>query len=454
MNKMVFLKMLIVSVLTGVILIALAAVYGILISRESYREDAVKSISDSYAGSQQLIGPVFVQPYTRTADDISIGDKGERHVSSHKEEGSYLVFPSTLTIQGTVRPSERHHGLYKATVYEMESHLTGTIQVPASTVSGAAYGTPYLALRVNDLRGIVGNPVLVANGKQATFTSIAADSAGAWKPNLQASLAGVQPGAPSTVNFNISLTLAGTQQLSLTPIATTNRFELSSAWPTPLFAGRFLPRTRQVTNDGFHAVWDISSLATAAQNQIASQNPANIDSIEVRLLNPIDPYKLSDRAVKYGVLFVFLTFGGFFLFEIVKQLPIHPVQYLLVGFGLALFFLLLISLSEHIAFAAAYLIASIACIGLLTYYLCFVLRSVIYGVWFGSMLAALYAAIYGLLISEDNALMFGSLLLFALLAAIMISTRKVDWYGQSAELMNVRTQGSAAPPPVSDSSIS
>jgi inner membrane protein len=169
MNKMVFLKMLIVSVLTGVILIALAAVYGILVSRESYREDAVRSISDSYAGSQQLIGPVFVQPYTRTADDISIGDKGERHVSSHKEDGSYLVFPSTLTIQGTVRPSERHHGLYKATVYEMESHLTGTIQVPASTVSGADYGTPYLALRVSDLRGIVGNPVLVASGKQATW---------------------------------------------------------------------------------------------------------------------------------------------------------------------------------------------------------------------------------------------------------------------------------------------
>lgn len=209
-----------------------------------------------------------------------------------------------------------------------------------------------------------------------------------------------------------------------------------------------------MTNDGFHAVWDISSLATAAQNQIASQIPANIDSIEVRLLNPIDPYKLSDRAVKYGILFVFLTFGGFFLFEIVKQLHIHPVQYLLVGFGLALFFLLLISLSEHIAFAAAYLIASIACIGLLTYYLCFVLRSVIYGVWFGSMLAALYAAIYGLLISEDNALMFGSLLLFALLAAIMISTRKVDWYRQSAELMNVTTPRSAAPPPVNDSPVS
>lgn len=448
MNKMVFIKMLVVSVLTGIILIALAAVYGILVSRESYREDAVKSISDSYAGSQQLIGPVFVQPYTQTVDDITIGDKGERRVNSHKVEGSYLIFPSTLTIHGVMRPGERHHGLYKVTVYELESHLEGTIKVPASGLTGqVAYGTPYLALRLSDVRGIIGSPALVANGKQLQFTGIATESAGSWKPNLQAVLAGTPGGAPSAITFAIDLTLAGTQQLSLTPVATTNRFELTSDWPTPLFAGKFLPRTREVTGNGFHAVWEISSLAAATQNQMANQSPVDIDSIDVKLLNPIDPYKLSDRAVKYGVLFVLLTFGGFFLFEIVKRLPIHPVQYLLVGFGLTLFFLLLISLSEHIAFAAAYLIASIACIGLLTYYLCFVLHSVIYGAWFGSMLTVLYAAIYGLLISEDNALMLGSLLLFALLAGIMIATRKVDWYRGSAELMSVKAAQNAVPPP-------
>ena len=123
-----------------------------------------------------------------------------------------------------------------------------------------------------------------------------------------------------------------------------------------------------------------------------------------------------------------LTFGGFFLFEMIKQLPIHPVQYLLVGFALAIFFLLLISFSEHIAFAVAYLISSAACIGLLTFYLSYVLRSVARGLSFGGMLTALYGAVYGLLISEDNALILGSILLFAVLATVMVVTRRVDWY--------------------------
>lgn len=121
------------------------------------------------------------------------------------------------------------------------------------------------------------------------------------------------------------------------------------------------------------------------------------------------------------------------------------IQYLLVGFGLSIFFLLLISLSEHIAFAASYFIASVACIGLLTYYLCFVLRSVLYGSWFGALLTLLYAAIYGLLISED--LLLGSGLLFVLLGALMVATRRIDWYRQSAELMRTRVESTSVPPP-------
>jgi inner membrane protein len=162
--------------------------------------------------------------------------------------------------------------------------------------------------------------------------------------------------------------------------------------------------------------------------QMESNTVKPIDLMNVSLLTPIDPYKLSDRATKYGILFVVLTFGGFFLFEMMKELPIHPVQYLLVGFGLAIFFLLLVSFSEHISFTLSYLIASVACIGLLTFYLSYVLRSVTRGVGFGAMLTVLYAAVYGLLISEDNALILGSLMLFTVLAAVMVVTRKVDWY--------------------------
>ena len=142
----------------------------------------------------------------------------------------------------------------------------------------------------------------------------------------------------------------------------------------------------------------------------------------------VNIYSQADRASKYGLLFVALTFAAFFVFEILKRLPIHPVQYALVGLALALFFLLLLGLSEHVEFALAYLAASAACIGLLSYYLGHVLRDRWRGLAFGSGLILLYGALYGLLISENNALVLGALLLFAVLAALMVATRKVDWY--------------------------
>ena len=148
----------------------------------------------------------------------------------------------------------------------------------------------------------------------------------------------------------------------------------------------------------------------------------------VALVDPVNIYTQADRASKYGLLFVILTFVGFFMFELIRELRIHPIQYGLVGLALAIFFLLLVSLSEHIAFVQAYLVASVACIGLLAFYLTAVLRSTARGLGFAAMLATLYAALYGLLMSEDNALVLGAGLLFVILAAIMVITRKVDWY--------------------------
>jgi len=154
----------------------------------------------------------------------------------------------------------------------------------------------------------------------------------------------------------------------------------------------------------------------------------------VRFFQPIDIYSLSDRALKYGFLFIGLTFGAFFAFEILKRLPIHPAQYLLVGLALATFFLLLIALSEHVEFRIAYAIAAACCTLLQGFYLSAVLKSMWRGISFGAMLGALYSALYGLPISEDNALLLGSLLVFALLAAAMTATRKLDWYALGASV--------------------
>jgi inner membrane protein len=445
MNFRVALKLMILGAVTGVILIALAIVNGTISDRQKYRDQAVESIEASYAGPQTVIGPVLVRPYTQTTVTIEDGEKGTKKRVEHVASQAATSFPRVLDVSGKLTPMERRHGLYTVTVYEFAGHLKGSMEIaPQPQMAGQVeWGEPYLAMSVEDVRGIVGTPVVVVNGATETMLQGAKSTMG-WQPNLRVPLRGIKE-LNGRIDFSVDMDLAGTEQLSIAPVGDSNHVELASTWRSPLFAGQFLPRTREVGGNGFSAAWDVSSLATGTQVQMESTPVKPIDSMTVSLLTPIDPYKLSDRATKYGILFVVLTFGGFFLFEMMKELPIHPVQYLLVGFGLAIFFLLLVSFSEHMAFALSYLIASAACIGLLMFYLSYVLRSVTRGIGFGAMLTALYAAVYGLLISEDNALILGSLMLFAVLAVVMVVTRKVDWYRGDS---NLNKTFAPPPPPV------
>ncbi len=430
------LKLLVIGPVTVVILIALVVVNGVISDRKKYRDEAVTSIEASYAGSQTLIGPVLVRPYRQTIVTTEEDAKGEKKTVERVSSLTATWFPNVLDVRGKLTPTERRHGLYNVTVYEFAGHIKGSMDfAPPKTNGTVEWDEPYLAMSVEDVRGIVGTPKVTVNGTPATMLQGGGSNL-SWQPNLRVPLRGIKE-LNGHVEFSIDMDLAGTEQLSVAPVGNSNHVELSSTWHSPLFAGQFLPRTREVGGDGFTAAWDISSLATGAQTQMTANPVKPIDSMTVSLLTPIDPYKLSDRATKYGILFVALTFGGFFLFEMLKDLRIHPMQYLLVGFGLAIFFLLLVSFSEHMTFVLAYLISSVACIGLLTFYLSYVLRHVARGLGFGAMLATLYAAVYGLLISEDNSLILGSLLLFAVLAIVMVVTRKVDWYkGTEMRKMN------------------
>jgi inner membrane protein len=191
----------------------------------------------------------------------------------------------------------------------------------------------------------------------------------------------------------------------------------------------------RTSDSGFEAAWEVSGLASSAGADLvtciagkACAGVANEQAIEVNLIEPINIYSLSNRAIKYGFLFVVLLFAGFFLFELVKRLRIHPAQYFLVGLAIAVFFLLLISLSEHFDFWIAYVVAATASTALITAYLTGVLGGLARALGFGLGLGILYSCLYGLLSSEDNALALGSILIFVILAAAMMITRKLDWY--------------------------
>lgn len=450
-----FLKLVILGGLTVVTLVALFLVGTVISDRQTYRDQATQSISQSYAQQQRLLGPVLVQPYRQTTMVEQADAQGVKRMVPHVEESSYVVYPSQLNVTGELKPSIRRHGLYKVPVYEFAGTLSGHVEVPEQKLAGTVeYGLPYLAVRVSDARGIVGTPTMVVNGAPSpvvggTLSQAELDSPVhedvQWKSNLRTVLP-TMAGKAGGVDFKMDLTLAGTQQFELVPVGNANHFELRSSWTGPLFAGQFLPRTREIGPQGFTAVWDVSSLASATQQQLAANADGSVDAISVSLTDLVDPYSLAERAVKYGILFVLLTFGGFFLFELGKRMQIHPVQYLLVGVCQAVFFLLLVSFSERMAFGQAYAVAAAACIGLLTYYLAFVLKSRRYGLMFGGILALLYAAIYGLLVSEDNALLMGSLLLFGVIALVMIVTRRVDWYAMGGEKDEPAAPASPLPP--------
>lgn len=434
-------KVLIVLVLSLAILVPLAMIRGTIQERQAYRREAVQAIAGSYAGAQAMAGPVLVVPYTETVLVEEKDPQGGSRQVERERSGHWTYFPGKLELTGRLQPTTRKRGLHEVRVYELQGALAADFRadIPASPdpARPRRIGRPWLGYGISDVRGLAGTPRLQVDGVDVVLQQGLGSRTGG---GVHARLPAPRPGEPLVAGTRLDFVLGGTESLALAPLGSGNRVVLDSSWPHPQFNGDFLPRVRRVDGSGFHAEWEISSLATNAQTQYldafargrdGEAEDSGLEAIGISLVDPVNVYSKVDRASKYGLLFVLLTFGGFFLFELLKRLPIHPIQYVLVGLAIAIFFLLLLGLSEHIAFGHAYLAAGAACVGLLGFYLSHVLRSSIRGAAFAAMLATLYAALYGLLVSEDNALVLGSALLFAILAAAMIATRKVDWYALS-----------------------
>ncbi|WAC64528.1 cell envelope integrity protein CreD [Pseudoxanthomonas sp. SL93] len=448
------LRFLTIGGLVLLLLIPLLMIRGTIQDRERYRAQAVQRVSQSMAGPQQVVGPLRVVPWKETRRVNAVKPDGTPELRHEVEEGYVFQAPTTLAVEGGLQPGQRRIGLYEVRVFEWKAAMKASFEPMALTeVAGRTYGQPYIALGLADVRGLVGTPTLKVDGVARAMVAGTGAMSGRMD-GLHAVLEDTGMQLPASA-AQLTMTLAGTQSLGIAPVADSNDIALHSAWPHPLFGGRFLPNQRTVDGSGFTARWEISSLASAAQSQLETgvsgkltrpqtrvssseasldEDGAAIDSVVVSLVDPVDVYTQADRASKYGILFVVLTFVGFALFELIKRLPIHPLQYLLVGLALAIFFLLLLSLSEHISFWKSYVLSATACIGLQFVYLSGVLKSWLRAAGFATMLTTLYGVLYGLLVSEDNALLMGSLLLFGILAAIMWVTRKMDWYALSTEL--------------------
>lgn len=423
--------------LSLVLLLALTMIRGTVQDRQRYRAEAVEEVARSTAGAQSLEGPVLVVPYSDRVVTMQPDADGVPRRVEQLKTGVWAFFPNSLDVSGTMRSMPRMRGLYEVRLFELDSTLRATFRVRIPTdddpTTPRTIGEPRLGVGISDVRGLVGVPSLRVTGTPRTLLQ----GQGHGRSGLHTTLAAPAEGVTLAFDMEFKSSLQGTETLSIAPLATRNVIELQSTWAHPQFHGDFLPRTRAIGADGFQARWEISSLASNAQSQFrAGMNRAAAgeatDAISVTLVDPVNVYSQVDRATKYGVLFVLLTFVAFFMFEFLKQLRIHPIQYGLVGLAIALFFLLLLALSERIPFGIAYVLASFACVALIGYYLGHVLGGRARGIAFAGMLGALYAALYALLVSEDNAMLLGAGLLFLILSAIMVLTRKVDWYRATA----------------------
>jgi inner membrane protein len=439
MQKSLIYKFLTIGGLVLLLLVPLAMIGGIVDDRQRHRSTAERDIAESWTGSQKITSAVLVAPYKeKLITAVEVYEEGKRQtVQKERNVQRYkYILPETITINGDIKTEERYRGIYKVPVYTADMKIDGVFHVKkhlglTQNIEKITWQTPYIVFGVQDIRGINQSVKLNVNDKHIELLPGTRTS---FIPQGIHGTLNLDYDKAVDLNFDVALELQGMQSLSFLPMGKSTKVNLTSPWPHPRFQGRYLPKTREVSGDGFAARWETSFFSSNIPQQLkacvelnqCTQFHENI--FGVSLNQGVDIYLQVERSVKYALLFVGLTFVAFFLFEVLKGLRIHAVQYGLVGVALALFYLLLISLSEHMAFGLSYIIASIACVSLISFYVSFVLRSATRGVVFAGTLTGLYGALYILIRSEDYALLMGSGLLFGVLAFIMAITRDIDWY--------------------------
>jgi inner membrane protein len=437
MRESAFVKVMVVGFLMIVLLIPLSMIYGVVRERSNRRTEVVADVSRTWSNSQVAGGFVLNVPYSvPTTNDYGKPVTYERVAR---------FLPETLAIDGRLVPEFRHRSLFQVPVYTAHLTMSGTFRRPNLAAlrldgSAARLHDAWLTIGVGDLRGVNQGVSVTWNGV-ALATSPSLDTAGMSNQGIDLKIPGLTAAQAGTegerdIPFVVKIDLKGTQQIEFQPGGRTTTVRLASTWPHPAFGGAFLPDSSRVSEAGFDAEWRLSHLGRGypqawREDELKPQQieqAARASRFGVTLFTPVDIYHRVERSTKYGALFILLTFCTFLVVELMQRRRLHPVQYLLVGTALCLFYLLLLSLSEHIGFAWAYLAAAVATIGVIGMYAAHVLGGFGQGVRTVAGLSLLYGFLYVLLQLEDYALVFGSVTLFLILAFVMFATRRVDWY--------------------------
>jgi inner membrane protein len=443
-HRAIFFKMSGVVILILLLLAPLGMIHSVLRERLQRRNDAVAGITSVGGREQSIIGPVLIVPYRYSfkswKEQPGVDGRIEQVEVMKTAVANAYFLPASLNITGDLKPKQLRRGIYRAVVYTGKLELSGQFAQPNFGNLGieeqnVLWDDAMVTFAIPDLRGV-----------KDTLQMQWGDDRIPLEPGCK--LKGFSSGVYTHVTglrenrgdipLRLELTLNGSQGIRFTPVAAQNLVKLSSTWPDPSFQGAFLPSERQVSTTGFEATWQLSQYGRDYAQCWTDLNEANgltlasADSslFGVDLLSGIDSYRSVERAIKYGALFFVLVFAAFFLFEILSALRIHPFQYSLVGAALCLFYLGLLSLSEFIAFRAAYFAAAAATMLLIWYYCVAVLQSGRRTFIVVGMLAAIYGFLYVALQLQDYSLLLGTAGLFVMLAVVFYVTRNIDWYAR------------------------
>ena len=421
------LKIFTIVFLVIILLIPVSMIESLIRERERYQDRAIREVSEKWGQDQTINAVVLTIPYYSytTIKDKENGDR----IIKNKHLAHFL--PTSLNINGQLLPEKRYRGIYEVVLYNCNLNITGSFNKPDFSKlnieeKNVVWDQAYIELGLSDLRSIQNNISINWNEEKVSFDP------GVKTNDVISSGISAKIRANESTNdysFNLNMVFNGSNSISFTPLGKTTKVNISSSWGDPSFNGDFLPDNREISDSNFTANWEILHLnRNYPQEFTGKSNNISNSEFGVSLIMPVDQYQKSMRSVKYAVMFISLTFLVFFFSQIINNVKIHPLQYLIVGLAICLFFTLLIALSEHLHFGIAYLIGTLATIGMITAYSFYIFKSALLTKILSGILLILYGFIYIIIQLQDYSLLFGSIGLFIILGTVMFLSRNIDWY--------------------------
>jgi inner membrane protein len=418
-KESVALRIILIASIIILLIIPLLMVQSLITDRQVYRQEAVDEVSKSWAGTQSIAGPIITIKRKVEKTD----SKGNKYFVINDD----YYLPETLKIDVEVTPEKRYKGIYEVMLYKSKIKMNGTIDFSKlkEKYNNEIVEESYLSFNVNDLRGIQKDAELILDGKKYKLIPGLKDKV--FRNGFYSDLDLSKQDLPQ--NFEIELELNGMENIEFVPLGKFTEVNMKSAWNNPSFEGAFLPSSREITNDGFTAQWKVNYFNRSYPQEWENKTYDPFTSaFGVKLLVPVDEYQKTMRTSKYGLMIIVLTFLSFFMIELFSKKVIHPIQYLLVGLALIIFYSILLAISEYILFQYSYLISSLLIIALIGFYAKSIYHSKQISIIVTGMLMMFYGFMYVILQLQDYSLLIGTIALFSILAAVMYFTRKINWF--------------------------